>query len=206
MTDSRSPFSAGPQISPRYQKVISERQSALRRQIDDFISAGDTLTLEVGSGHGHFLTAYAQAHPEKVCVGVDLIGERVERAGRKRDRSDLKNLHFLHAEARMFVAQLPATVSFSEIFVLFPDPWPKLRHHKHRIMQSGFLRMLGERATAKCRLYFRTDHEPYFAATRAIVDAHPDWRLSEAPWPFEYQTVFQSRASMYHSLAAERRS
>lgn len=192
--------------SPHYRAVISARRSALRRQLDAFLPSNAAIVWELGSGHGHFLTAYAHAHPEKLCVGVDIIGERVERAERKRDRAKLANLHFLHAEARLFLTTLPAAAGFSEVFVLFPDPWPKLRHHKHRIMQTEFLHEVAGRARPGCRLYFRTDHEAYFASTRAIVAAHPKWQVSEDAWPFEFQTVFQSRAPSFFSLVARLRS
>ena len=81
--------------------------------------------LEIGAGHGHFLTAYAAAHPERTCVGLDIIAERVERANRKKNRARLDNLHFLHASAEDFLASLPENVRFADVFVLFPDPWPK---------------------------------------------------------------------------------
>jgi tRNA (guanine-N7-)-methyltransferase len=165
----------------------------------------DQFICEVGSGHGHFLTAYAQAHPAEVCVGIDIIGERVARATRKRDRAGLGQLHFLHAEARLFFETLPPAVLISKIFILFPDPWPKKRHHKHRIIQPDFLRLLRSRVRADAQLFFRTDHRPYFDYAQATVSEHPEWRLTAAAWPFEHETVFQQRAETHHSLAAEPR-
>lgn len=167
--------------------------------------AAKSFVWELGAGHGHFLTAYAQAHPDKLCLGIDIIGERVERANRKRDRARLANLHFLHAEATLFLEALPPGVAFAELFVLFPDPWPKSRHHKHRIMQPAFLAAAARRATPDCRLYFRTDYGPYFDDTYSVVAAHPDWVPVEEPWPFEYETVFQQRAPSHQSLVARRR-
>jgi tRNA (guanine-N7-)-methyltransferase len=82
---------------------------------------------ELGCGHGHFLTAYAAAHPDQLCLGVDLSGERVARAQRKQHRAQLENLYFLRADARLFLEALPPTAKCSAIYVLFPDPWPKLR-------------------------------------------------------------------------------
>ena len=157
---------------------------------------------EIGCGHGHFLTAFAQAHPETVCVGVDVTGDRVERAARKRDRARLSNLHFLQADARMFLELLPAAATLAAVYVLFPDPWPKKRHHKHRLMQPDFLGRIAARAGEGARLYFRTDHAPYFAAVQAMMAAHPAWRVVDEVFPFESRTVFQERAGEYRSLAA----
>ena len=75
---------------------------------------------EIGCGHGHFLVRYAELFPAKFCVGVDLILDRLERSGRKRDRARLDNCHFLRAEAREFLLSLPPGITFEEIWVLFP--------------------------------------------------------------------------------------
>jgi tRNA (guanine-N7-)-methyltransferase len=118
----------------------------------------------------------------------------------------LTNLHFIHAEAGVFLDSMPKKAVFSSIFVLFPDPWPKRRHHKNRIMQPEFLTAVSARAGDEARIYFRTDYEPYFRDTEAVIRDHPAWeRVSEA-WPFEQKTVFESRANIHHSLIARRRT
>ncbi len=188
--------------TPTYVSILEQRRHALRAELDAFLPADDGLTLEVGCGHGHFLTAYAAQHRDRVCVGIDLIAERIGRAQRKRDRAKLPNLHFIQAEARLFLEVLPGTARLDAVFVLFPDPWPKLRHNKHRIIQSGFLVALAEHAKPGCPLYFRTDFTPYFEAAREVITSDPAWRLSDEPWPFEFATVFQQRADSYHSLIA----
>lgn len=176
---------------------------SLRKVLAELFASTKQATLEIGAGHGHFLTDYAAAHPGEFCVGIDLLKDRVERATRKRDRARLANLAFLQAEAGEFLAELPPAVLFGRIFVLFPDPWPKRRHHKNRLMQADFLARLAERATVGAQLCFRTDDAEYFAAARAEVAAHRDWVLpADGVWPFERVTVFQSRAAGYQSLVA----
>jgi tRNA (guanine-N7-)-methyltransferase len=189
-----------------YRQLVAERKAALEVAIARFVTPGRDIVWELGSGHGHFLAAYAQAHPEKLCVGVDIVSERVERALRKRDRAKLTNLDFFHTEARLFLDVLPAGTSLSDVFILFPDPWPKLRHHKHRIIQPAFLDRVAARAGGDCRLNFRTDHTPYYEATLAMLSAHRRWRIADEAWPFEHPTVFQSRAASFHSLVARVRS
>jgi tRNA (guanine-N7-)-methyltransferase len=161
---------------------------------------------EVGSGHGHFLAAYAAAHPGDICVGIDIASDRIARAERKRERARLANLHFVRADATDFLASMPEGTRFAAIFVLFPDPWPKRRHSKNRIMKPEFLAAAASRAEKGTRLYFRTDHEPYFREAAATVSAHASWKLSDpAPWPFEEPSVFQKRAVRHFSLVAMRR-
>jgi tRNA (guanine-N7-)-methyltransferase len=183
---------------------LEQRRTALRSQLGHIFPLHATFVWELGCGHGHFLTAYAHAFPNKLCVGIDLMGGRIARALRKRDRAKLPNLFFVHAEARLFLEVLPAAVQFSELHVLFPDPWPKSRHHKHRIIQPDFLSAAAGKAAAHGRLYFRTDFRPYFADAQDAVRDHPQWTLTNDPWPFEFSTVFQSRAPEYQSLVARR--
>ncbi len=188
--------------TPKYLSIIDSRKSELRRDLDAILPGKADFVWEVGCGHGHFLTAYAEAHPDRVCIGIDLIGERVERACRKRDRAKLDNLHFIQAEARLFLETLPETSRFREVFILFPDPWPKLRHNKHRILQPAFLESAAAHATADCPLYFRTDFTGYYESARQVLSSDRHWKLSDEPWPFEFATVFQQRAETFHSLIA----
>lgn len=196
-----------PSRTAAYLALLETRRSELKRSLAEIFPAheGRPVVLEVGSGHGHFLAAYAAANPGKRCIGVDIERDRVERAVRKRDRARLDNLFFVHADARQLLEALPPTIQISEVFILFPDPWPKLRHHKHRILQPGFLSRLATRASADCRLAFRTDHQPYFESARRTLAAHPDWELTADAWPFEFATVFQSRAPIHFSWMARHR-
>ncbi len=184
-------------------EVVRQRREALARIFSGIFPVPGEFVWEVGCGHGHFLTAYARAHPDRICVGIDMASDRIERADRKRNRAALANLHFLQAEAADFLAALPAAQKFSAIYILFPDPWPKRRHHKNRLMTPDFLRQLAERAGEGAHLYFRTDYAPYFtSATKALQSTA--WKPSDAPWPFDTPTVFQARASSHQSFTAVR--
>jgi tRNA (guanine-N7-)-methyltransferase len=134
-----------------------------------------------------------------------LVGERIERSERKRERAQLPNLHFIRAEARFFLDTLPAEARLTEVFILFPDPWPKARHHKHRILQPSFLTAVAARAEPGCRLYFRTDFDAYYSEAAATVQESAEWERVEGPWPFEFETVFQSRAESHQSIIAQLR-
>lgn len=203
-----SDASGGIPLLPRtveHRARMAERRRGLAAELERILPPSGVFVFELGCGHGHFLDAYAAAHSERVCVGIDISSERIERALKKRDRGRRTNLHFLRAEARLFLEVLPTAARFSDVFVLFPDPWPKLRHHKHRIIQPDFLTALGARMEPAARLCFRTDFEPYFVSARETIGAHPRWRIVDETWPFEYETVFQSRAPRYHSLVARPR-
>lgn len=185
---------------------MAQRRAALSEALAGiFFGQARPFVWEVGCGHGHFLTAYAGAHPTELCLGIDLVRERIDRAERKRNRAKLANLHFIRAEAHMFLEALPAQARLAAIFILFPDPWPKQRHHKHRLMQPRFFDAVAGRAGQGVRLCFRTDHEPYFRETEGALGTHPSWQLMDESWPFETETVFQQRASSHRSLIASRK-
>ena len=184
--------------------IDSNRRQELKIQLDECLrEAPKSLTLEIGCGHGHFLTAYAAAHPEEFCIGVDIIEDRLVRAERKQRRAELNNISFLRADAMMLLETLPETVRLNCIFVLFPDPWPKRKHHKNRLICSDFLNILAKKADFEAKLHFRTDHDPYFEKAHEIVTEHPDWDLVDATWPFECETVFQERAESHQSWIAQ---
>lgn len=182
-----------------------QRIDVIRDALSGVAALRDRITLEIGSGHGHYLTGYAAAHPDKICVGIDIMLDRHARSEKKRTRARLDNLVFLRAAAEDFLPAMPPALLLDDIFVLFPDPWPKRRHHKNRLIQNAFLDALSLRSEVGARLCFRTDHEEYFKTAKETVAAHPRWKLEpSAPWPFELKTVFQSRAPTYQSFVARR--
>lgn len=193
-----------PAPQPTYAAILADRRQEVQRQLDPILATHPRFLCEVGCGHGHFLTAYAAAHPGTTCIGIDLEEKRIARAVRKRDRAKLTNLHFIRAEAGLFLEALPVSAEISHLFLLFPDPWPKLRHHKHRLIRPAFLAAAAAHAAPGCRLYFRTDYRPYFDDALAVVRDSPPWQPVEEPWPFEFETVFQSRAPSHHSFIARR--
>jgi tRNA (guanine-N7-)-methyltransferase len=185
---------------------IDERRGELRHAVAEIIKASSRFVWEVGCGHGHFLAAYAAAHPDESCIGIDITSDRIARAERKRARARLGNLHFIRADAEDFLVVMPERARFTKIFILFPDPWPKRRHHKNRIVKPGFLAAAAARSQKGASLFYRTDHEPYFREVASMMKVHPDWSEPDlAPWPFDEPTVFQKRAALHFSLVATRR-
>lgn len=192
-------------LKPDFLARIAERRDQLRRDLAALLPVPRPITWEIGSGHGHFLVRYAAGHPEKFCLGVDIQIERIERANKKRDAARLTNCHFVRAEAREVLHALPAGVTLAEIWILFPDPWPKARHNKNRLLKPGFLEDVAARAGEGTPLYFRTDYTEYFREAEACIRSTSTWRMDPgSPWPMEHETVFQARAPAYHSLVAVR--
>ncbi len=194
-----------PGAKPEFVQHVVSRRARLREDLAGLLPpAPRPLTLEIGCGHGHFLVSYAEAHPEEFCLGVDLIQDRLDRAERKRERAGLPNVRFEKAEAIELLDCLPPGTAFRSVFLLFPDPWPKKRHHKNRLVQADFMAALAKWMAPGGRFHFRTDHHEYFEAGTEVLAQHPDWRLlAAADWPFEETTIFQQRAPTFQSLVAE---
>lgn len=182
-----------------------QRQAELATWCRQHLPAGEPVVLELGCGHGHFLTAYAEQHPELCCVGLDLISRRIEKATAKATKRGLTRLTFLKAEAGEFLTAIKGHTLADQIFMLFPDPWPKKRHFKNRMVQADFLTELAEVTTSEARFHYRTDHDGYYFWTADHLWQHPQWEIqADATWPLECETVFQSRMTSYRSLVAAR--
>jgi len=189
-------------------RIKRDRVATLQTILAELPLSHPALTLEIGCGHGHFLTAYAAENLEEHCVAFDIIQDRLERANRKTNAAGLCNLSWLRAFDQDFFDAFPPGFVFNrKVFILFPDPWPKRKHWKNRLIQSGFLDKLAKITAPDTQLCFRTDHAPYFEAASIVINDHPDWTV-ESPtlWPFERLTVFEARADGFRSLTARRKS
>ena len=184
-----------------------QRIAGLRAAIENAFAPGAAISLELGCGHGHWLTAFAEAEPDRAFLGLDLISNRVARAQAKKNKRGLEHLHFLKGEASEVLEAWPADRGLANVFMLFPDPWPKARHHKHRMVQVAFLDRLAELIAPGGCFCFRTDHGEYFDWTRALLHEHSGWEIDgAAPWPWETETVFQRFMDSWQSLVAVRTS
>ena len=179
------------------------RVDALKARLLDIYPDPVGLTVEIGCGHGHYLTALAQAHPDDMCLGIDLVTKRIEKACQKRDKRQLHNLQFLKAEVREFMMAWPEHLWLERVFILFPDPWPKKRHAKNRIIQQQLLHDLATRGREGSTLHFRTDDEDNFSWGLEMVASCPGWIIDDhADWPFENPSFFQDLFSRHYSLTA----
>ena len=192
-------------LSEAHLERVAARKSQLSKDLESILADVGEFSLEIGCGHGHWLTEFAALDADRFFLGIDLIGDRIERARRKASRARLENIAFLKAEASELVELMPGWCSPASVFVLFPDPWPKKRHWKNRLMNHGFINRLANRCPLGAKLYFRTDHRGYFRWTENVVESSRGWSRDEsAIWPFETETVFQAKADSYQSMILNR--
>lgn len=181
------------------------RKQQLSEQIDCELAGVERILFEAGCGHGHWLADYAEANPEVTCVGIDLITWRIRKGLDKRDKRKLKNLFFYKAELGEFLEVLPSNIRFERTVLLFPDPWPKAKHHRRRMVQTAFLDEVAKRTDVGGTFCFRSDDRPYFDWTVEHLESHQEWEIdASAQWPHETETYFQSLMEEYYSVIARR--
>ncbi len=182
----------------------AERVARLRETCADIFALSQNISLEIGCGKGHWLSAYAAANPDELCVGIDLISERVRDSQRRAKNKNASNAHFVKAEALEFLEAMPRDARIGKIFIFFPDPWPKERHHKRRLMQHEFLDYIRQFANAGTKLYFRTDYREYFDWTAEIINENSNWKITEeTELPLEEVSQFQRILPEFSTLVAE---
>ena len=152
---------------------------------------GSVCEVDLGCGDGGFLLAMAERYPERLFLGVERLLGRIRKVCAEGDRRGLANLRGLRVESRYFLEWLIAPGSISRLHYLFPDPWPKEKHHKNRLVQPSFLPVLHRALAAEGEFLFRTDHEEYFEWVCGCFDAGSLFRRVEWDEPFYPKTDFQ---------------
>ena len=131
------------------------------------------LSLEIGFGNGDNLLALAREHPERDYLGVEVHRPGVGRLLLAVARDGLGNVRVICHDAVEVLAGQIAPATLSEILILFPDPWPKKRHHKRRLVQREFADLAASRLEPGGMLRLATDWEPYAHAMLEALRAAP---------------------------------
>jgi len=119
------------------------------------------LVVEIGFGNGEFLVREAQAHPEHNFVGIEQEWASVQRGLRRLAQANVPNVRLLLVDARIALERLFMPQTVQSVYALFPCPWPKERHSKHRLFAQAFLTLLNSRLVPDGEVQMVTDHEPY---------------------------------------------
>ncbi|MCQ2393752.1 MAG: tRNA (guanosine(46)-N7)-methyltransferase TrmB [Kiritimatiellae bacterium] len=171
------------------------------------------LEVEVGCGRGRFLTGRAARHPECEFLGVERMKERVNVFDGKTRRLKLTNAHVVRLEALYTFHYLLPEHHARTVYVFFPDPWPKKKHHSHRLFGPLFLNALWKRLEIGGTLEFATDHEEYFHTVEECFAGDPRFArvapMARGPeeWT-EFETLFRGQglpifAAAWRSLPIE---
>lgn len=139
------------------------------------------LEVELGCGDASFLASYAKLHPEVSFIGVERLLGRIRKLDRKGRRAGLTNLRGVRIECAYFLEHLLPPNSATALHVYFPDPWPKKRHLKNRLINERFPALTRAALVPGGVVYLRTDDEEYFGQMARVFAAHPTFRLVGTP-------------------------
>ncbi len=152
----------------------------------------DGVWLEVGFGAGEHLVWQAEQHPDVGLIGCEPYLNGVAKCLARIEKSGASNIRLFTDDARLLMAALPDR-SLGRVFVLFPDPWPKTRHHKRRFVQRETLDRLAVLMMPGAELRLATDDPSYLPWMVEHAGTHPafdwmahcpaDWRERPADWP-----------------------
>lgn len=119
------------------------------------------LLLEIGFGGGHFLRDLARKRPSANILGVEISLPSLRKTEKKIVRAGLSNVRLLQCDAQYLLWALCAPAALAEVYINFPDPWPKAAHHQRRLINPAFLHLLATRLQGNGRLDIATDHAGY---------------------------------------------
>lgn len=148
--------------------------------------------LELGSGDGSFLLQHAEKHPELNHIGVERLLGRLRKIDRKATRRQLRNIRLIRLEASYVMAYLIPESTISSLHVYFPDPWPKRKHHRRRLIQDTFALTASRILVPNATIHLRTDNEDYFKQMTEVFDRNPHYEPCETELGLlEIQTDFE---------------
>ena len=156
------------------------------------------LEVELGCGDASFLVDYAALHRERNFIGVERLLGRIRKLDRKGRRAGLTNLRGVRIESSYFLEYLLPPHSVSALHVYFPDPWPKKRHHKNRLVNERFPKIARAALAPEGVVYLRTDDEDYFGQMTWVFGAAREFQKIETPFelaglPTDFEREFRAR-------------
>ncbi|HTL59138.1 MAG TPA: hypothetical protein VL361_25925 [Candidatus Limnocylindrales bacterium] len=156
------------------------------------------LEIELGSGDGSFLVAYARQVPEHNFIGVERLLGRIRKLERKGRRADLANLRAVRIESAYFLRYLLPPHSAAALHIYFPDPWPKRKHRRHRLVSMDFPLIAEAALHPGGAVYLRTDDEDYFTQIKEVFGGSALFRPVPTPaalaaLPTDFETGFLAR-------------
>jgi tRNA (guanine-N7-)-methyltransferase len=161
--------------------LVELRSITERLDVSGLFPQPQPLEVELGSGDGSFLLEYARRNPGRNFLGVERLLGRVQKIDRKGRRAGLTNLRGLRIESAYFLEYLLPEGAASAIHVYFPDPWPKRKHRRNRLVNERFTELARQALAPGGAVFLRTDDADYFAQMVAVFGASPHFRAGETP-------------------------
>jgi tRNA (guanine-N7-)-methyltransferase len=170
--------------------------------------------IEIGCGKGKFLIARAVQNPNLNFLGIDVVWKWMKYGVQRSEKRGLANIRFVKSDARELVRYGIPEDCISIIHIYFPDPWPKRRHRKRRLITGEFLKLLHSRLRAGGLIELATDYHDYFVQMRsAVIQSGVNWqrveetanqRLFDALFRTNYELKYESAGRTLHYLELQK--
>jgi tRNA (guanine-N7-)-methyltransferase len=168
------------QLWPRYGIELPEDADALR----SWLWTDHPVTLEIGFGNGDTLAEMASQNPDRRFLGIEVHRPGVGHLLQLIEREGLENLRIVSADAVEVLREQIPEASLDTVLVLFPDPWPKKRHHKRRLVQPEFVELVASQMKPGGRFHLATDWEDYAQQMLAVLEASEGFENATGPGQF----------------------
>ena len=188
--------------SSRGSPIIEPKSLVERLDLEKLFGRNAPLHVDLGCGDGSFLSALAQRMPEKNFLGIERLVGRVRTVARR--AAKIGNVCLLRMEISYAVRYLLPPACVETFYLLFPDPWPKRRHWRRRIVNDIFLRAISHALVSRGTLCIATDHVDYFDKIKEISRANPDFAavdFADIDFP---QTKFERKFRAKHATIYRR--
>jgi tRNA (guanine-N7-)-methyltransferase len=154
------------------------------------------LYLEIGSGKGEFLSAYSRLHPECNLLGIESADKRINNTLKKLNPEQHANVRLMRLFVDSSISRIFAPESISGVFIQHPDPWPKRKHHRRRLIQEEFLNALAHILKPEAQVQVSTDHSGYAAWILEEFLANPCYE-SVFDDPLRMQSTFEDHITTW---------
>jgi len=189
-------------LTPAQKRALEQRLPHYQVPADttdlrDGFERAAPLVVEIGFGNGDALAWMAANEPEKNFVGMEVHEPGVGRLLNRLDAAGLTNVRVIMRDAVDVLSSQVAPASLDEVRIYFPDPWPKKRHHKRRLIQPAFLQKLAAVMRPQGILHLATDWAPYAQWMLEALEQVDAFRIQGDPWSprpdWRPQTHFERR-------------
>jgi tRNA (guanine-N7-)-methyltransferase len=185
-------------------RLIPQSRVSLTQQLDleKIFGRKAPLHVDLGCGDGSFLCALAERLPDKNFLGIERLLGRIRSSARK--TASLGNVRLLQMESSYAVRYLLPAESVETFYLLFPDPWPKRRHHRRRIVTQDFLNSVHTALKENGTLHIATDDLDYFGKIKEIARSTSGFAMVkrdvELP-PSGFELIFRQKGAPIYWLA-----
>ncbi len=164
--------------------------------------------IEIGSGKGAFLLRRASARPEVNLLGVEWLAGYAALAADRALRASLKNVRLLYADAEQVFARCLANGSVQRVHIYFPDPWPKRKHLRRRLIKPEFVQNLRRVLRIGGTVHITTDHAEYFRQIRRVLEVVGGLAITRPcgaePVGSNFERKYAAEGRNFYSLTAFR--